>query len=296
MYFDDKTIIYYNKQFVKAAEAKTGLYDQSLHYGYSAFEGIRSYATENGTRIFKAAEHFKRLQFSCNAVGIPFDYSVDQLIDISYQVLAQNNLANAYLRPLVFCPPNMSLQKAKSSFLMIAAWNWEAYLGEQLLRVMTSSYQRPNPKGFKIHAKIGGHYVNSILACQEAKDNGFDEALLLDIHDNVAEGPGANLFMEKDGQLFTPPAQFILPGITRGTVIEIANELGIAVIEKSFTIDELKQADSVFYCGTAAEVIGWKSLDDTVFPKEWSLSLGKVIQDAYKARVLEKEYKLAFAS
>jgi branched-chain amino acid aminotransferase len=295
MYFDDKTIIYFNKQFVKAAEAKTGLYDQSLHYGYSAFEGIRSYATENGTRIFKAEEHYKRLQFSCNAVGIPFDYTVEQLIDISYSVLTQNNLENAYLRPLVFCPPSMTLQKAKSSFLMIAAWNWEAYLGEQLLRVMTSSYQRPNPKGFKIHAKIGGHYVNSILACQEAKDSGFDEALLLDIYGNVAEGPGANLFMEKDGQLITPPTECILPGITRATVIEIANEFGIAVEEKTFTIDELRQADSAFYCGTAAEVIGWKSIDDVAFPKQWSASLGSVIQKAYKARVLEQEYKMAYA-
>jgi branched-chain amino acid aminotransferase len=295
MYFDDKTIIYFNNQFVKAAEAKTGLYDQSLHYGYSAFEGIRSYATENGTRIFKAEEHYKRLQFSCNAVGIPFDYTVEQLIDISYSVLAQNNLENAYLRPLVFCPPSMTLQKAKSSFLMIAAWNWEAYLGEQLLRVMTSSYQRPNPKGFKIHAKIGGHYVNSILACQEAKDSGFDEALLLDIYGNVAEGPGANLFMEKDGQLITPPTECILPGITRATVIEIANEFGIAVEEKTFTIEELRQADSAFYCGTAAEVIGWKSIDDVTFPKQWSASLGSVIQKAYKARVLEQEYKMAYA-
>ena len=135
---------------------------------------------------------------------------------------------------------------------------------------MTSSFQRPNPKGFKIEAKASGHYVNSILASQEAKANGYDEALLLDMNDNVAEGPGANIFFEKDGKLFTPEPGNILPGITRATVIEICNELDIPVEEKSFTIDELKKADAAFFCGTAAEVIGWESLDDVKFPKPWN--------------------------
>jgi branched-chain amino acid aminotransferase len=292
MYFNENTILYFNNEFVKATEAKTGLFDQSLHYGYAVFEGIRSYATENGTKIFKPAEHFERLKFSCDSVGIPLAYSTQQMIDIAYEVLTKNNLEDAYLRPLVFCPPNMSLQKATSSMLMITAWSWGAYLGDKLIRVMTSSFQRPNPKGFKIHAKISGHYVNSIMACQEAKDNGFDEALLLDINGNAAEGPGANLFIEKDGKLFTPPSTFILPGITRATVIEICAELGIVVEEKTFTADEIKNADSAFYCGTAAEVIGWQSIDDYVFPKAWDASIGKIIQAAYKARVLEQEFKM----
>lgn len=292
MYFNENTILYFNNEFVKATEAKTGLFDQSLHYGYAVFEGIRSYATENGTKIFKPVEHFERLKFSCDSVGIPLEYSTQQMIDISYEVLAKNNLEDAYLRPLVFCPPNMSLQKASSSMLMITAWSWGAYLGDKLIRVMTSSFQRPNPKGFKIHAKISGHYVNSIMACQEAKDNGFDEALLLDINGNVAEGPGANLFIEKDGKLFTPPPAFILPGITRATIIEICAELGIVVEEKTFTVDEIKKADSAFYCGTAAEVIGWQSIDDTVFPKAWDVSIGKIIQAAYKAKVLEQDFKM----
>ena len=292
MYFNENTILYFNNEFVKATEAKTGLFDQSLHYGYAVFEGIRSYATENGTKIFKPVEHFERLKFSCDSVGIPLEYSTQQMIDISYEVLAKNNLEDAYLRPLVFCPPNMSLQKASSSMLMITAWSWGAYLGDKLIRVMTSSFQRPNPKGFKIHAKISGHYVNSIMACQEAKDNGFDEALLLDINGNAAEGPGANLFIEKDGKLFTPPPAFILPGITRATIIEICAELGIVVEEKTFTVDEIKKADSAFYCGTAAEVIGWQSIDDTIFPKAWDDSIGKIIQAAYKSKVLEQDFKM----
>ena len=292
MYFNEDTILYFNNEFVKATEAKTGLFDQSLHYGYAVFEGIRSYATENGTKIFKPVDHFERLKFSCDSVGIPLVYSTQQMIDISYEVLAKNNLEDAYLRPLVFCPPNMSLQKASSSFLMITAWSWGAYLGDKLIRVMTSSFQRPNPKGFKIHAKISGHYVNSIMACQEAKDNGFDEALLLDINGNAAEGPGANLFIEKDGKLFTPVSSYILPGITRATVIEICVALGIAVEEKTFTVEEIKNADSAFYCGTAAEIIGWQSIDDYVFPKAWDESIGKIIQAAYKSKVLEKEFKM----
>lgn len=288
MYYNENTIIYLNGEFVKAANAKTGLYDQSLHYGYAVFEGIRAYKTQNGTQIFKAAEHYERLKYSAESVSIPYQHSTKELIDISYKVLAKNNFQDAYLRPLVFCPPNMKLQKAESSFIMIAAWEWDAYLGNKLLRVMTSSYQRPNPKGFKINAKVSGHYVNSILACQEAKDNGYDEALLLDGNDFVAEGPGANVFFEKDGKLFTPPAKNILPGITRATVIEICKELDIPVEEKYFTIDELKEADTAIFCGTAAEVIGWESLDNVKFPKPWNETVSKVIQDAYKCKVLQK--------
>jgi branched-chain amino acid aminotransferase len=156
---------------------------------------------------------------------------------------------------------------------------------------MTSSYQRPNPKAFQIESKSAGLYVNSILASQEAKEKGYDEALLLDINGFVAEGPGANIFFEKNGKLFTPPPGNILPGITRATVIELCQELGIPLEEKLFTVDELRQAESVFYCGTAAEVIGWDSLDGQGFSKPWAESLGKVLQQAYKARVLEKEFK-----
>jgi branched-chain amino acid aminotransferase len=167
----------------------------------------------------------------------------------------------------------------------------EPFLGDKLLKVMTSSFQRPNPKGFKITAKASGHYVNSILASQEAKAKGFDEALLLDMNDFVAEGPGANVFYEKDGKLFTPSLGNILPGITRATVLEICDELGIPVEEKQISPVELKQADTAFFCGTAAEVIGWESLDETKFPLAWEHTVSKTIQDAYKHKVIEKEYK-----
>ncbi|HKP32436.1 MAG TPA: branched-chain amino acid transaminase [Chitinophagaceae bacterium] len=282
MYYNSDTIIFLDGEFVKAAGAKIDLYSQSLHYGYSVFEGIRSYRTENGhTRIFKEVEHFVRLKRSAEAVNIPLNFSVDEMIDATYVVLERNQLQNAYIRPVVFLPANMTFNKNAESHFVITAWKMAPFLGDKLLRVMTSSFQRPNPKAFKIQAKAAGHYVNSIMASHEAKDKGFDEALLKDMNDFVAEGPGANMFFEKDGKLFTPALGHILPGITRATVIELCRELGIPVQEGQYTIEELKQADSAFFCGTAAEIIGWESLDDTVFPLAWNDSLGKILQDAY---------------
>jgi len=291
-YYNENTILYFDGEYAKAAEAKIDLYGQSLHYGYAVFEGIRAYKTEKGdVKIFKAEEHFDRFKRSCELIHIPYKYNNDELIKACYKVLELNNMEEAYIRPLVFCPPNMTLKAASESHILICAWEWGAYLGEKLLRVMTSSYQRPNPKAFQIESKSAGLYINSILASQEAKEKGYDEALLLDMNGNVAEGPGANIFFEKNGKLYTPPRGHILPGITRATVIELCHELGIPLEEKLFTLDELKQAESVFYCGTAAEVIGWDSLDGQTFSKPFSESLGKVLQQAYKARVLEKEFK-----
>ena len=291
-YYNENTILYFDGEYAKAAEAKIDLYGQSLHYGYAVFEGIRAYKTEKGeVKIFKAEEHFDRFKRSCELIHIPYKYNNEELIKACYKVLELNNMEEAYIRPLVFCPPNMTLKAASESHILICAWEWGAYLGEKLLRVMTSSYQRPNPKAFQIESKSAGLYINSILASQEAKEKGYDEALLLDMNGNVAEGPGANIFFEKNGKLYTPPRGHILPGITRATVIELCHELGIPLEEKLFTLDELKQAESVFYCGTAAEVIGWDSLDGQTFSKPFSESLGKVLQQAYKARVLEKEFK-----
>jgi branched-chain amino acid aminotransferase len=296
MYYNENTIVYLNGVFVKAFEAKIDLYSQSLHYGYSVFEGIRSYKTVNEeTKIFKPIEHFDRLKQSAVAINMPYHWTTEELIVATYELLKRNNLQDAYIRPVVYAPANMTFARNKESYIVIEVWEMQPFLGEKLLRVMTSSFQRPNPKGFKIHAKATGHYVNSILASQEAKDNGYDEALLLDMNDCVAEGPGANVFFEKDGKLFTPSLGNILPGITRATVLEICNELEVPVEEKLITTEELKQSDAAFFCGTAAEVIGWESLDDVKFQKPWNESVGKIIQDAYKNLVIEKsinEFKL----
>lgn len=286
-YYDGNTVIYLNGEFVKAAEATMDFYSQSLHYGYSVFEGIRSYKTASGkTQVFKAVEHYERLQASAQALNMPYVYNTDELIAATYELLERNDLQDAYIRPIVYAPANMGFQVNAASFIAIEAWQMAPFLGDKLLRVMTSSFERPNPKGFKIQAKAGGHYVNSILASQEAKAKGFDEALLTDMNGHVAEGPGANMFYEKDGKLFTPALGNILPGITRATVLEICSELNIDVEEKFFTTAAVKDADSAFFCGTAAEVIGWQSLDDTTFPKPWNSTLGSRIQEAYSRLVI----------
>jgi branched-chain amino acid aminotransferase len=292
-YYNEETVLWLDGKFVKATEAKTDLYGQSLHYGYAVFEGIRSYRTTNGaTKIFKAADHYERLRRSALAMNMPYDVAAGDLIGITYDVLEMNHLQDAYIRPLVFAPANMSFSPNSSSHIAIEVWEMAPFLGEKLLRVMTSSFQRPNPKGFFIEVKASGHYVNSILASQEAKANGYDEALLTDMNGYVAEGPGANMFFEKDGTLFTPSAGNILPGITRATVIEICHNLAIPVEEKLFTTKELIEADAAFFCGTAAEVIGWESLDGVPFKKQWNDSLGRKIQQAYKEIVTEKENQL----
>ena len=287
-YYDNNTVIYLNGSYVKAADAKIDLYSQTLHYGYGVFEGIRSYRTAGGeTRIFKPKEHFIRLEQSAAAYNLPYNWTVEELTIATYKVLEENNLQDAYIRPLVYAPANMSFNLNTESFITIQAWEMQPFLGDKLLRVMSSSFQRPNPRGFKIEAKACGHYVNSIMASQEAKAKGFDEALLTDMNGYIAEGPGANIFFEKEGKLYTPPSGNILPGITRATVKEIAAELDIEVIEKLFTADELKAADAAFFCGTAAEVIGWESLDGSRFSGDWNNSLSRKIQQAYKERVTE---------
>lgn len=292
MYYNNDTIIYLNGKIVKASEGKIDLYSETLHYGYGVFEGIRSYKTmDEETKIFKADEHFDRLKNSAHALNLPYPWKRAELIDATYQVLRLNKLKDAYIRPLVYAPANMSFSPNTESFIVIEAWEMQPFLGEKLLNVMTSSFERPNPKAFKIEAKATGHYVNSILASQEAKAKGFDEALLKDMEGYVAEAPGANVFMEKDGKLLTPQQGNILPGITRATVFEICERLNIPVEEKQISLEELRQADGAFFCGTAAEIIGIEKLDNNPFKKVWNESIGSIIQKEYKDLVTGKKRK-----
>ncbi|WP_298412867.1 branched-chain amino acid transaminase, partial [Hydrotalea sp.] len=293
MYYNQNTFIYLNGSYVKAADANTDLYSQTLHYGYGVFEGIRSYKTIAGTtKIFKAEAHFERLQQSAQALNLPYPYTVEELIEAAYKVLALNDLQDAYIRPLVYAPANMSFAKNTTSHIVIEAWQMDPFLGDKMLRVVTSSFERPNPKAFHIHAKATGHYVNSILASQEAKQKGYDEALLLDMHGYVAEAPGANVFFEKNGTLFTPQLGNILPGITRATILELCNELNIPAKEIQFKIEDMYHADAAFFCGTAAEVIGIASLDDKPFTKPWAETISKLIQTTYKNLIAENKKTL----
>ncbi len=288
-YIED-SILFLDGKFLKAKDAAASLFSQTLNYGYGAFEGLRSYSTIHGTKIFKPYEHFTRLKKSCELMNIPFDYSLEELTQLCYQVLEKNSLTHAYIKPLVIAGENLTLTASQESSLMIYAWEWDKYFDTREVTVCISSYQRPNPKSTKIEAKVCGHYVNSILAFSEAKQRGFDGAIMLDGNGFVAEGPGSNFFYEKDGALYTPPAGNILMGITRQTVLDICAELDLPVKEKLFRPEELFEADSAFFCGTAAEISAISSIEGQELNKPWKASLGLIVQEAYKNIVMEKSH------
>ena len=291
MYYNNNTIVFLDGKWVKASETTSSLYGQTLHYGIGVFEGIRSYKTEDGNKIFKAKEHYERLHYSARKMEIDLPYTVEELIELSYELLDINQLGDAYLRPLVYLGENMSLQTEHESHVFLSAWEWGRYLGDKQLDVMTSEFQRPNPKSCFVEAKVTGHYTNSILATNQAKRAGYDEALLLDMNGYVAEGSGANFFFEKDNVLYTAPKGNILQGITRQTIFELAEELGFQVVEKYYTPTEVYDADGAFFTGTAAEVAGIRSLDCKFFKMPWEHTLGYELSSAYQNRVQKKEYK-----
>lgn len=286
--FKKQTIIYQDGKFIPYQSAGVDFASQTIQYGFGAFEGIRAYQTANGIKLFKAKEHFERLKSSCEQIYLPFTWDINQLIKDTYRLLEVNNIKNAYVRPLVSAEHGMSMIASSKSHIAIVAWEFESYYGGDLLRTCISSYEKPNPQSSPINAKISGNYINSVLAVSEAKRKGFDEAILLDMYGYVTESSSANIFIEKDGKLFTPAKGNILQGITRNTVLQIAKQLDIQVIEENLTANDLKAADAAFLCGTAVEIIGIKSVDETQFPIHFSDSIGSTIQRVYKNIVLDK--------
>lgn len=284
--------IFLDGEFRQSNHTQLSLKSQTLHYGNGVFEGIRAYQTlEESTAIFKADAHFDRLIKSAQKVHIPFDYSIEELTQIAYVLLEKNKLKDAYIRPLVYMDDEMSLKPGKKSHLLMMAWQWGKYLNNDNCRVMISSYQRPHAKAFPMDVKLTGMYANSILATQEAHHHGFDEALLCGSNGYVAEGSGQNFFFEKDRTLYTPPIGNILPGITRSTIIDLAKDNGIKVVEKYFTPAELQFADSAFFTGTATEVAGIHSVDNYAFPLNWEDSLGYVLQQEYQQKVRQENFQ-----
>jgi len=291
MYFSRDSIIFLNGKWLKATDAMGNLFSQTLHYGNGAFEGLRAYETSTGPHIFKAKEHFDRLHYSSSKMFIQLNYSTEELIEIAQQLLKRNDLDNAYIRPLVYLGTNMAFTETKEVYMLMAAWEWEKYSGNDLLRVMVSSYQKPSPFSIPVDTKICGHYANSILATMEAKSKGFDEALLLDAKGNVSEGPGANFFYEKDEVLYTPPVGNILPGITRATIIAYAREMGYKVVEKNFAPEELVEADTAFFTGTTAEIAGIRSIGGHDFTMEWEDTVAYSLFLMYRQRTVNNEYR-----
>ncbi len=261
--FDPNLTIWQNGQLSSLTNGGVSPLTHSLHYGSGAFEGIRAYQTDDSrTHIFRLSEHIDRLFYSAEKVFIDIPYSKDELVDACKVVVKENNLTEAYIRPLVF-HDDSSLgvcTTANKPQVLIAAWSWGKYLGDSV-SVLLSPYKRISEASVVADAKISGHYVNSLLATTHAKKLGYDEALLLDHADNIAEGPGENIFFIKGTELHTPKLGKILSGITRDAVISFAKDCGYTVQERAITVNELSSFDSAFFTGTAAEITPIEKID-----------------------------------
>ncbi len=260
--------IWMDGQLVDWRDAKIHVLTHTLHYGCGAFEGVRAYNTVSGTAIFRLAEHTQRLFNSAKILRMPMPFTPEQLNEAQKEVVRANQLESCYIRPLVWIGSEKLgvSPKGNTIHVMIAAWAWGAYLGEEGMkkgiRVKTSSYTRHHVNITMTQAKAVSNYSNSILANMEALDDGYDEALLLDSAGFVSEGAGENVFLVKDGAIYTPDLSAgALNGITRNTVLHIAKDLGVEVVQKRITRDECYIADEMFFTGTAAEVTPIRELD-----------------------------------
>ena len=267
---DRDGVIWNNGKMVPWRSATTHVLTHTLHYGMGVFEGIRAYQTTRGTAIFRLSEHTDRLFNSAHIFMMKIPYDKATLMQAQLEVVKQNRLDSCYIRPIVFYgSEDMGISAKKLSVhVAVAAWSWGAYLGtdglETGIRVKTSSFSRHHVNVTMCRAKATGHYVNSILALHEAQACGCDEALLLDPGGYVMEGSGENIFIVRDGRIYTPNLTSALNGITRDTIFQLAAESGSTVTEKQITRDEIYIADEAFFTGTAAEVTPIRELDGRV--------------------------------
>ena len=264
---DRDGFIWQDGQLVPWREATTHVLTHSLHYGLAVFEGVRAYKTVSGTAIFKLKEHTDRLFNSAHIYRMPMPYDKETLMEAQKEVVRANKLESAYIRPIAFYgSEKMGVSpKGAKTHVAIAAWPWGAYLGEEGMekgiRVKTSSYARHHVNVTMPRAKLASTYANSILANMEATEHGYDEALLLDVDGFVAEGAGENVFIVKDGVIYEPEIASALIGITRATVHTLAKEMGLTVVSKRLTRDDIYIADEAFFSGTAAEISPIRELD-----------------------------------
>jgi branched-chain amino acid aminotransferase len=264
---DRDGLIWLDGEMVPWREAQTHVLTHTLHYGMGVFEGVRAYRTEKGAAIFRLREHTDRLFNSAHILGMKIPYDREILNAAQRAVVRENGLASAYIRPMCFYgSEGMGLRADNLNIhCMVAAWEWGAYLGEDNMkhgiRIRVSSFTRHHVNITMCRAKANGNYMNSMMALQEALRDGYDEALLLDASGYVMEGSGENIFIVREGVLYTPDLTSALDGITRKTVITLAGQLGIPVVEKRITRDEVYIADEAFFTGTAAEVTPIREVD-----------------------------------
>lgn len=285
---DRDGVIWFDGKMVPWREANTHVLTHSLHYGMGVFEGVRAYKTDKGAAIFRLQEHTDRLFRSAHIMNMNMPFDRDVINEATQQAVKENNLESAYIRPMCFYgSEGMGLRADNlKTHVIIAAWEWGAYLGsdglENGIRIRTSSFSRHHVNVTMCRAKANGHYINSMMALQEALNDGYDEALLLDTNGYVMEGSGENVFIVRDGVIYTPDLTSALDGITRNTIKTFAKDLGIEVQEKRITRDEVYIADEAFFTGTAAEVTPIRELD------------GRAIGNGARGPITEKLQTLYF--
>lgn len=275
--------IWYNGKLVEWDKATTHVLTHTLHYGGGAFEGIRFYKTANGPAIFKLKEHVDRLFYSANALAMEVPFTHQEVSDAIIETVRVNKLDQGYIRPLVYFGYGIMGVNPNGApvDLIVACWPWGAYLPHDMVDIKTTKYIRVHPKSTIADAKLCGHYLNGILASIEIRGTHYHEALFLDADGKIAEGAGENFFIIKDGTMYTPSLGKILAGITRDTIMGIAKENNIKVIEKSLTLEDAYAADEAFFTGTAAEVTPIKSIDDKVIGSGKQGPVTTICKDTY---------------
>ncbi len=297
---DRDGFIWMDGKLIDWRDAKIHVLTHTLHYGMGVFEGVRAYQLNDGsTAIFRLQEHTERLFNSAKIFNMQIPFSLPTLVEAQKEVVRANRLASCYLRPIAWVGSEKLGVAAKGNkiHVAVAAWAWGAYLGEEGLakgiKVKTSSYTRHHVNISMTRAKASGHYINSILANAEATEAGYDEALLLDTEGYVSEGAGENVFIIKKGRIYTPDVASCLDGITRDSVITLARDLGVEVIEKRITRDEMYCADEAFFTGTAAEVTPIRDLDGRTIGTGQRGPITEKIQSAFFNVVAGKNPKYA---
>jgi len=284
---DRDGVIWFDGEMVPWREAKVHVLTHTLHYGMGVFEGVRAYNADAGTAIFRLKEHTERLFRSAKIMNMPMPWSREELTDAQLSSVRENKLESAYIRPMVFYgSEGMGLRADNlKTHVIVAAWNWGSYLGKEALengiRIRTSSFARHHVNIAMCKAKANGNYISSMLALSDALRDGYDEALFLDVDGFVAEGSGENIFIVRDGVIYTPELTASLDGITRATVIQLAEEAGFKVKEKRITRDEVYIADEAFFTGTAAEVTPIREVDGRTIGTGSRGPVSKMLQKKY---------------